>query len=89
MVKDCEGDQARNGACPLYPYRMGKRPPVSIFRKYCMYCTNGDRKYVEDCPAASCPVYSYRFGKNPALTGKIRGAALIRKQHRRAVGVQF
>ena len=70
MVADCQGDQAMNGACPLYPYRMGKRLPVSIFRKYCLYCTNGDRKYVEDCPAVSCPAYSYRFGKNPAKKGQ-------------------
>jgi hypothetical protein len=86
-VKDCQGDTALNGACPFYPYRLGKRPPVSIFRKYCLYCTSGSREYVSECPAVTCPAYSYRMGKNPALIGKRKapkeGTEALRKYRER------
>lgn len=70
MVEGCQGDSALNGACPFYPYRMGRRAPIRIFRQYCIYCTNGARDYVTDCPAVSCSAYPYRFGKNPAKKGQ-------------------
>lgn len=70
VVSDCEGDQAANGACPFFPYRMGKRPPVKIFRAYCLYCQGGSREAVASCPVESCPVHPYRFGKNPKLIGR-------------------
>jgi len=69
-VRECEGDKALNGPCPLFHYRLGKRPPVKLFRKFCLDCTQGSVDYVADCPAESCPCYPYRFGKNPALVGK-------------------
>ena len=69
-IKDCQGNQATNGACPFFPYRLGKRVPVKVFRRYCLYCTNGAREDVAECPAVTCPAYPYRFGKNPALAGK-------------------
>lgn len=69
MVKDCQGDTALNGACPFYPYRMGKRPSVKVFRKYCLYCQGGSRENVLKCPVESCPAYPYRMGKNQARQG--------------------
>ena len=78
-IQDCEGDQATNGACPFFPYRMGKRPGVSVFRKYCLYCTCGDRAYVSECPAEKCPAYPYRFGHNPAKKGQGHNAELMQK----------
>jgi hypothetical protein len=69
IIKNCEGDTAQNGACPLYPYRMGKRISVKVFRKYCLYCNAGSSPLIESCPVETCPVFPYRFGKNPALTG--------------------
>lgn len=87
-VKDCQGDTALNGACPFYLYRMGKRPSVKVFRKYCLYCTNGSREYVAECPAVTCPAYPYRMGKNPALIGKRKtsqaGIEALRKYKRKA-----
>jgi len=70
-IDDCQGDQAANGACPFYPYRMGRRPPIQIFQRYCLYCAGGDREYVRECPATSCPAYPYRFGTNPKRGGLI------------------
>jgi hypothetical protein len=69
-VKDCQGDTALNGACPFYPYRLGKRPSVKVFRQYCLYCTNGSREYVAECPVKTCPCFPYRSGKNPARQGQ-------------------
>ena len=69
-IGDCQGDQATNGGCPLYPFRLGKRLSVQVFRKYCLYCTCGDREHVAECPSTTCPMYPYRLGTNPALTGK-------------------
>ena len=68
-VEDCQGDTALNGACLFYPYRLGKRPSVRAFRKYCLYCQGGSREAVSDCPTVSCPVYPYRMGRNPARSG--------------------
>lgn len=69
-IEDCQGDRAANGACPLYPYRLGKRPSVKVFRQYCLYCQGGSKEAVADCIVKDCPCYPYRYGKNPALIGK-------------------
>ena len=69
-IEDCQGDQASCGPCPFYDYRLGKRISLKVFRRYCLYCTCGDRIYVDECPTSSCPCYPYRHGKNPALKGK-------------------
>ena len=69
-IDDCQGDQAACGPCPFFLYRMGRRIPVKVFRRFCLDCTGGDRVYIQDCPAGNCPCYPYRFGKNPALIGK-------------------
>jgi hypothetical protein len=69
LIRDCEGDQAQNGACPLYSYRMGKRVTLRAFRKYCLYCNANSSVAIESCPVKTCAIYPYRHGKNPALTG--------------------
>jgi hypothetical protein len=65
-IRDC---QCVN--CAFYPYRMGKRPSVKVFRQYCLQdCMNGYRGLVSDCATNDCPNHTYRMGKNPALIGK-------------------
>lgn len=69
-IDDCQGDTAQNGACPIYPYRMGKRISVKTIRKYCLYCQSGKSQSVADCTTAKCSFHGYRFGKNPACAGR-------------------
>jgi len=70
QVKDCEGDQALNGPCAFYPYRLGNRPTVKVFRAFCLDCMCGYSESVKECTVENCECYPYRQGKNPALTGK-------------------
>jgi len=76
QVKDCEGDQALNGPCAFFPYRLGKRPSVKVFRKFCLDCMCDDREAVRECQTEACSCHPYRFGKNPAKKGQ--GANLER-----------
>jgi len=65
-VENCEDTQ-----CPFWPYRLGdKRPPVKVFRKFCLQCTCGSTAYIRECPSTHCPVFPYRFGTNPARAQK-------------------
>ena len=68
-VKNCGGDTAGCGACPIYPHRL-KRISVKTFRKNCLYCMGGPRKLVDECEIKDCPAWVYRFGKNPAIKNK-------------------
>lgn len=74
-IENCSGDQSRNGGCAFFPYRLGKRVSVKVFRKYCLQCASGSSDYVSECPTVGCQLYPYRFGKNPSLTGKRKGNA--------------
>ena len=69
-VQDCQGDQAFAGPCPFFPYRLGKRTPVRVFRAFCIDCMGGQPRLVKDCPATTCEVFPYRMGKNPAKKGQ-------------------
>jgi len=84
-VRDCQGDHVK---CPFFPYRLGKRPPVKVFRAFCIDCMGGYRDSVIDCPAPTCPAYPYRLGTNPALKGQVRGASLIKKRAKEGAGGQ-
>jgi len=88
-VKDCRGDQAFAGPCPFFPYRLGKRIPVRVFRAFCLQCMGGNREFVRECETGACPVHPYRFGKNPALKGQVRGASLISRCAKEGAGGQF
>lgn len=66
-VKNCTGDALN---CPFFPYRLGKRPSVKIFRAFCIDCMGGRADLVRDCSTMSCHAYTFRMGKNPALIGK-------------------
>lgn len=88
-VRDCQGDQAFTGPCPFFPYRLGKRIPVRVFRAFCIDCMGGQPRLVKDCPATTCEVFPYRFGKNPALRGQVRGASLISRCTKEGAGGQF
>ena len=84
QVRDCEGNQV---SCSFFPYRLGKRPPVMVFRKHCITdCMNGYKNLVSTCTTDDCPSHPYRFGNNPALTGKVRGASLTQKRSKEGVG---
>lgn len=67
QVRDCEGNHIN---CSFFPYRMGERPPVKVFRKYCLYdCMNGHCDSVTKCTTIDCAAHAYRFGKNPSRQG--------------------
>ena len=69
-VRNCEGDKKMNGGCLFFPYRLGKRPPVKVFRKFCVKdCMNGNRDLIATCMIENCPNYLYRMGKNPFRSG--------------------
>lgn len=69
-IKDCQGDQAYSGPCPFFPFRLGKRSPVKVFRAFCLACMGGSHSMVKECETTDCLIHPYRFGKNPARTGK-------------------
>ncbi len=81
-VENCRGDEAKTGACPIYPYRMGKRMSVKVLRKFCLNCMGGNRVAVSECITETCPAHPYRFGKNPGRAGV--GADHLQK-HRETV----
>ena len=69
-VQDCQGDQAFTGPCPFFPYRLGKRIPVRVFRAFCLQCMGDSRGLVRECETKTCPVHPYRMGTNPAKKGQ-------------------
>ena len=88
-VRNCQGDQSINRPCPFFPYRLGKRIPVRVFRAFCLQCMGGSSNLVRECETVTCPVHPYRFGTNPSLKGRVRGASLISKCSKEGVGGQF
>lgn len=52
--------------CPLYSYRLGRRPPVRALRELCLECMGGSPSLVRECGTESCALHPYRMGKNPA-----------------------
>ena len=83
---NCEGDHI---GCSFFPYRLGKRLPVKVFRSFCINCMGGFRDGVLDCPAPKCPVHAYRMGTNPSLTGQVRGSSLAKKLAKDGTGHGF
>lgn len=81
LVRDCQGDQAYTGPCPFFPYRLGKRIPVKIFRAFCLQCMGGSPSMVRDCQSVHCLIHSYRFGKNPARIGKGASGEVMEKMN--------
>jgi len=69
-VANCQGDKSLIGPCPFFPYRLGKRPSVKVFRAFCIQCMGGSADSVRDCSVEGCECYPYRMGKNPARTGQ-------------------
>jgi len=85
LIENCQADKAACGPCPFYLYRLGKRAPIKIFRKFCLDCMGNDKKLIAECPTSACPIYPYRHGTNPALKGKRKapkeGVDALRKYH--------
>ena len=54
--------------CPLYPFRMGRRPkgsrPLKAIREECLDC-NKTSNEVKMCPVERCPLWNYRTGHRP------------------------
>lgn len=73
-IRDCQGDQAFLSPCPFFPYRLGKRILVKVFRAFCLDCMGGSPSMVLACQAITCRIYPYRFGKNPARIGQGRSS---------------
>ena len=69
-IENCEGNTAKNGACPVYPNRLKGRTSVKTIRKYCLYCQGKSSKSIEECTTETCSFYIYRFGKNPACANR-------------------
>ena len=80
LVKDCGGDKAGTGPCPIFKYRIGERMSVKVFRKFCLNCMAGSFDAISECTTIDCPAYEYRFGKNPILAGRIPTAGLAALQ---------
>lgn len=78
-VRNCQGDQSVNGPCPFFPYRMGKRISIRVFRAFCLQCMGGSPNLVRECETVSCPVYPYRMGKNPAKRGQGASVEILKK----------
>ena len=76
-IENCRGDTCVNG-CALFPYRLGKRIPVKIFKKFCTECMNGQEGLIPECPATKCKIHQYRFGKNPAKAGQGQSAEVMK-----------
>jgi hypothetical protein len=87
-VRNCAGEDIK---CAFFPYRLGKRPPIKVFREYCINdCMNGDQKLVADCIIEDCPIHPYRGGTNPARArGKLQGIALLNKSAKEGVERAF
>lgn len=68
-IQNCKGDTCFTGPCPFFPYRLGRRISVKVFRAFCIHCMGGNKSFIKDCPSVSCNVYPYRFGKNPGRQG--------------------
>ena len=68
-IESCRGDTCVNG-CALFPYRLGRRIPVKVFRRFCTECMNGQEHLIPECPATRCKIHQYRLGKNPARQGQ-------------------
>lgn len=68
-IENCKGDTCHAGPCPLFPYRLGKRPPVKVFRAFCLQCMGGSAPLVRECETVICPAHPYRLGRNPARAG--------------------
>ena len=75
-IENCKGDTCVNG-CALFPYRLGKRIPVRVFRKFCAECMNGQSGLIPECPATKCKIYEYRMGENPAKKGQGASAEIL------------
>jgi len=68
-VQECKGDTWTHGECAFYPYRLGKRMPVKVFRQFCIQCMNGQTSLIAECTSTNCKIYPYRFGRNPNRSG--------------------
>ena len=69
-VRDCGGDKEMNGGCSFFLYRLGKRPPIKLFRKFCVKdCMRGYQNLIATCMIENCPNYLYRMGRNPFRSG--------------------
>ena len=77
-IENCKGDTCVGG-CALFPYRLGKRIPVKVFRKLCTECINGQSALIAECPSTKCKIFPYRMGKNPAKKGQGASAEILQK----------
>lgn len=74
FVRECNATD-----CPLWPYRLGKLPPLGqerrplrAIRRFCLTCVASPAE-VRTCSACvpyggqpACPLFEYRFGVRPA-----------------------
>ena len=73
-VENCGGQlvYATGKPCPFFPYRMVTRPPMKVFRQFCLEYMEGSSTLVRECDNEDCRMHLYRFGKNPSIKGADR-----------------
>jgi len=73
-VENCGGHlvYATGKPCRFFAYRMNKRPPMKVFRQFCLECMGGSSALVRECETDECQMHLYRFGKNPSIKGANR-----------------
>jgi hypothetical protein len=73
-IRGCGGDGLVDGECPLWPFRLGKRPKgtsvLKAIRLHCLSCSGGSVHELRHCPATDCPLWLFRFGRNPFVSGR-------------------
>lgn len=45
--------------------------PLQAIRKYCLQCSCGDKKEVEECTISGCPLYIFRLGEQKSCNNEI------------------
>lgn len=82
-IENCKGDTCKTGPCLFWSYRLGKRIPVKVFRKFCIDCMNGQLSLISECTSPNCKIYPYRMGQNPLRQGIGNHGARIGREFRK------
>lgn len=82
--------------CPLWEYRLGKRPaqshrtPVQAIKAKCRDCCGETWADVQKCPGqkladGACPLFGFREGSNPNISAETRARQRAALERRRLV----
>ncbi len=80
-ARECQcGTDGTQPACPIWPFRMGRRAKeggsrVKAIRQVCLQCMNetpseeGHQHFIRECGDRTCPLLQFRFGTIPSRKG--------------------